>query len=140
MSLETETCPETTSKAASSGSRTLTKRNRLSRRYRSALRTRSAPLRAESAVGDPALNGQLMKFSLPKLSPTPDVSISNLPHLEQTKRLIAGGARFLQLREKNASPRDFYEAAKKVTVFARQYDTRIIINDRVDIALAMGAD
>jgi thiamine-phosphate pyrophosphorylase len=81
-----------------------------------------------------------MKFELPKIYPITDVSISGLSHLEQVERLVEGGARFIQLREKRASSKDFFEAAKEVLEFARSRKIKIIINDRVDIALAVKAD
>ena len=53
--------------------------------------------------------------------------------------MIAGGASLIQLREKVAPSREFYDAALEVMAIARDSDVRIIINDRVDIALAVGA-
>lgn len=81
-----------------------------------------------------------MKLDLPRIYPITDTRISGLSHLEQVKRLVAGGAKFIQLREKNASSRDFCEQALEVVEFARAQGVRIIINDRVDIALALKAD
>jgi thiamine-phosphate pyrophosphorylase len=81
-----------------------------------------------------------MNFELPKIYPITDVSLAKLSHLEQVERLVEGGARFIQLREKSAPAKDFYEAAKKVVEFARPLKIKIIINDRVDIALALKAD
>jgi thiamine-phosphate pyrophosphorylase len=81
-----------------------------------------------------------MTFSLPKIYPITDVSITKLSHLKQVKQLIKGGAEIIQLREKTASSSDFYEAAQEVMIFARTRNVKIIINDRVDIALAVGAD
>ena len=81
-----------------------------------------------------------MTFSLPKIYPITDVSITKLSHLEQVKQLIKGGAKIIQLREKTASSGEFYEAAQEVMLFARERNVKIIINDRVDIALAVGAD
>lgn len=83
---------------------------------------------------------QNLKLDLPRIYPITDTRISGLSHLEQVKRLVAGGAKFIQLREKNASPRDFCEHALEVVEFARAQGVRIIINDRVDIALALKAD
>ena len=54
--------------------------------------------------------------------------------------MIAGGATFIQLRDKYASPEDFYDSAKKALQAARERNVKIIINDRVDIALALKAD
>lgn len=77
---------------------------------------------------------------LPKIYPITDTRISKLTHAEQVKRLIEGGARMIQLREKYASPKEFYEAAKEALKIARNENVKIIINDRVDIALALEAD
>ena len=54
--------------------------------------------------------------------------------------MIEGGAKFIQLREKHASPRTFYDDAKIALEIARKHSVKIIINDRVDIALALKAD
>lgn len=81
-----------------------------------------------------------MKFTLPKIYPITDVSTTKLSHLEQVRQLAAGGATFIQLRDKRAAPQDFYEAAKAVIEFARPRNIKIIINDRVDIALVVKAD
>lgn len=78
--------------------------------------------------------------SLPKIYPITDTRLTGLSHAEQVEKLIAGGARFIQLREKRASPKEFYEAAQAALEIARRNGTKIIINDRVDIALAVGAD
>ena len=82
----------------------------------------------------------LSKMFIPKIYPITDTRITNLSHAEQVKRLIEGGAAFIQLREKYASPRDFYEQAKEALAVARRHNVKIIINDRVDIALALNAD
>lgn len=78
--------------------------------------------------------------NLPRIYPITDIRVSGLSHAEQVKRLIAGGATLIQLREKHASPRDFYEAAAGAIEIARQHGVKIIINDRVDIALILQAD
>ncbi|MEQ1604464.1 MAG: thiamine phosphate synthase [Pyrinomonadaceae bacterium] len=80
-----------------------------------------------------------MNVHLPRIYPITDTRISGLSHLDQVVRLVNGGARFIQLREKYASPRDFYDAAKDVIAFAAERSVTIIINDRVDIALVSNA-
>ena len=80
-------------------------------------------------------------FSFPsKVYPITDVKISGLSHAEQVSRLIEGGATLIQLREKHLSPREFFRDAQKALIVARSNRVQIIINDRVDIALALGAD
>lgn len=81
-----------------------------------------------------------MKFTLPKIYPITDTRISRLSHLEQVRRLVAGGALIIQLREKAEPAGEFYRAAVEAVDHARRYGTKIIINDRADIALAAGAD
>ncbi|HBG76217.1 MAG TPA: thiamine phosphate synthase, partial [Clostridiales bacterium] len=46
----------------------------------------------------------------------------------------------VQLREKKASSRDFHEIAQKVRKITSERNVPLIINDRVDIALAVDAD
>jgi len=81
-----------------------------------------------------------MPFSLPKLYPITDVFISGLSHAEQIERLAAGGASLIQLREKHASPREFYQVALEAMIVAKRLGVQLVINDRVDIAIAVKAD
>ncbi len=76
---------------------------------------------------------------LPRIYPITDPRLTKLSHAEQVKRLIDGGAQVIQLREKHGSPKDFYESAKEAIKIARVSSVQIIINDRVDITLAVGA-
>jgi thiamine-phosphate pyrophosphorylase len=81
-----------------------------------------------------------VSIKLPKLYPITDSRLSGLSHAEQVRRLSAGGARFVQLREKHLAPREFYHQAEEAISVARERGVRLIINDRVDIALALQAD
>jgi thiamine-phosphate pyrophosphorylase len=72
--------------------------------------------------------------------PITDTRISGLSHAEQVTRLIAGGARLIQLREKHASPREFFADAQAALANAHSHGAQLIINDRVDLAIALGAD
>ena len=81
-----------------------------------------------------------MAFHLPRVYPITDTELSGLSHAEQVGRLIAGGATLIQLRDKHAAPRDFYRQAEAALQIAREHNVRLIINDRVDVALALGAD
>ena len=53
---------------------------------------------------------------------------------------IKGGVKIVQLREKNISTKDFYEKALKVKEICKNYGVLFIINDRLDIVQAVGAD
>lgn len=79
-------------------------------------------------------------FRLPRVYPITDTQISGLSHAEQVALLADGGATVVQLRDKHASAQDFYEQAKAALTVARARDVQLLINDRADIALALGAD
>lgn len=79
-------------------------------------------------------------FQLPKLYPITDRRISGLSHAAQVEKFIAGGAKLIQLRDKHAAPREFLTEAVRAVEIARRYDVKILINDRVDIALCAKAD
>jgi thiamine-phosphate pyrophosphorylase len=81
-----------------------------------------------------------MSFDLPKLYPITDRRLSGLSHAEQVARLADGGARVVQLREKHLSPHEFYREAEEALRVARERGVKLIVNDRADIALALGAD
>jgi thiamine-phosphate diphosphorylase len=72
--------------------------------------------------------------------PVTDRSLSLLSHAEQVAQLSDGGATLIQLREKVLSALDFYHEAEAAVQVARERGVKIIINDRVDIALALKAD
>lgn len=75
-----------------------------------------------------------------RLYPLTDRRLSGLSHAEQVARLTDAGATLVQLREKVLAPLDFYLEAETALRVARRRGIKIIINDRVDIALALKAD
>ncbi|HKY41907.1 MAG TPA: thiamine phosphate synthase [Pyrinomonadaceae bacterium] len=77
-----------------------------------------------------------MYFRLPRIYPLTDTQISGLSHAEQVELLILGGATLIQLREKHSPAMQFYEGA---VAAVQQSEAQLIINDRVDIAMAIGA-
>ena len=80
-----------------------------------------------------------MNLTLPIIYPLTDTGLSGLSHAEQVTALIAGGARFIQIREKNSRSDEFCRAVVESLAAARETRTRLIVNDRVDIAMAAGA-
>ncbi|WP_409200602.1 thiamine phosphate synthase [Methanobrevibacter sp. DSM 116169] len=60
--------------------------------------------------------------------------------LEIIEEAIKGGVSVVQLRDKTSSTKDFYELAMKVREICYTADIPLIINDRIDIALAIDAD
>ncbi|HEX8353453.1 MAG TPA: thiamine phosphate synthase [Pyrinomonadaceae bacterium] len=81
-----------------------------------------------------------MSFEIPRLYPITDRGLSGLSHAEQVARLCEGGARLVQLREKHLPAREFYREASEALRVARSFGAKLIINDRADVALAVGAD
>jgi len=81
-----------------------------------------------------------VKFVLPRVYPITDRILSGLSHAQQVEQFISGGATLIQLREKHLSAREFYDDAKTALQLAHASGARLIINDRVDVALALGAD
>ncbi len=70
-----------------------------------------------------------------------DRELMSSPTIEESvEQAILGGCTVIQLREKECSSREFYETAVKVRKITEKYQVPLIINDRVDIALAVDAD
>ncbi|GHT69185.1 thiamine-phosphate synthase [Spirochaetia bacterium] len=62
------------------------------------------------------------------------------PITEALEAAIAGGITMVQLREKNASTREFYDIALEVQRITKKHNVPLVVNDRLDIALAIGAE
>lgn len=63
-----------------------------------------------------------------------------LSHVEQAERLCAAGARWIQLRMKEAEPAVWLATARQVVAVCRAHGALCLVNDSVDIALAAEAD
>jgi len=61
-------------------------------------------------------------------------------NLEIIRAAVAGGVTMVQLREKEAATRKFYEEGLKIREFLGEHNIPLIVNDRLDIALALDAD
>jgi len=59
---------------------------------------------------------------------------------EVLRELVRGGVTMLQLRVKSLAVKDFLELAQLVRSETQRQDCRLIVNDRVDIAMACNAD
>ncbi len=81
-----------------------------------------------------------MTFTLPKIYPITDAGLSGIPHAEQVRRLVRGGARLIQLREKDHGAGRWIDDARDALAAARDGGAKLIINDRVDVAMVIGAD
>jgi thiamine-phosphate pyrophosphorylase len=69
-----------------------------------------------------------------------DVDAGGEEVVRRTEGLLRGGARLLQLRWKRPGVADFFATATECARLAQVYGARLMINDRVDVALACGAD
>ena len=62
------------------------------------------------------------------------------PLADVVRAAVAGGVTCVQLREKEASAREFAAAARELLSLLRPLGVPLIVNDRIDVALAAGAD
>ncbi len=61
-------------------------------------------------------------------------------NLEVIRAAVHGGVTVVQLREKEASTKDFYEEGLKIRDYLRSKRVPLIINDRIDLAIALDAE
>ncbi|MTI47525.1 MAG: thiamine phosphate synthase [Firmicutes bacterium] len=66
--------------------------------------------------------------------------LGNRDLCKSIKEAIQGGVSLVQLREKDLGTNEFYKLAKKIKKITDEHDVPLIINDRIDIALAVDAD
>ncbi|MGG1220275.1 thiamine phosphate synthase [Priestia endophytica] len=59
--------------------------------------------------------------------------------LGKVEKALEGGVTLVQLREKEADGKDFYERSLRLKKLLDRFHVPLIINDRVDVALAVGA-
>ncbi len=60
--------------------------------------------------------------------------------LNRVEKALQGGVTLLQLREKDKTTREYIELAQKVHNITQKYNVPLIIDDRVDVALAVDAE
>ena len=60
--------------------------------------------------------------------------------LARVEQAVSGGVTILQLREKEKSTREYISLAEKVHEITKKYRIPLIIDDRVDVTLASGAE
>ena len=70
-----------------------------------------------------------------------DRSIMSDTSIEEcVEKSLKGGVSVVQIREKDCPGKEFLQIAKSVKEITRRYGVPLIINDRVDVAIAVGAD
>ena len=60
--------------------------------------------------------------------------------MEVAREALRGGVRAIQLREKDLTTRDLYHLAETLLIATREAGAALLINDRVDVAMALSAD
>lgn len=64
---------------------------------------------------------------------------SRFTHPQLAELAIQGGADTIQFRHKNGTTRELVEIARQMQIVCAQHEVPLIVNDRADIALAVGA-
>ncbi len=60
--------------------------------------------------------------------------------LFRVEEALKGGSTILQLREKDKTTREYISLAEKVHILTKKYNVPLIIDDRIDVALSVGAE
>lgn len=81
-----------------------------------------------------------MKFELPAIYPLTDSDLSPLSVPDQVEEMASGGARLIQIRAKSAASGKFLADTIEAISIANRFGAKLIVNDRVDIAIAAGAE
>lgn len=82
----------------------------------------------------------MSKFNSSLYFITDSTPYSEEEFLHRVEEALAGGATLLQLREKERTTREYLQLAARVHEIALKYQVPLIIDDRVDVALAVGAE
>ena len=81
-----------------------------------------------------------MKFDSSMYFITDSTNYSEEEFLYRVEQALMGGITLLQLREKDKSTREYMDLAEKVHTLTKKYNVSLIIDDRVDVALAIDAE
>ncbi len=71
---------------------------------------------------------------------TDSTGLSEETFLRRTEAALQGGVTLLQIREKDKTTREYLHLAQKVHVLAQRYGVPLIIDDRLDVAMAINAE
>ena len=82
----------------------------------------------------------MKKFDTKLYFITDSTGFEEAEFLRRVEEALDGGATILQLREKNKSTMEYIELAEKVHELTKKSTVPLIIDDRIDVALAVGAE
>lgn len=71
---------------------------------------------------------------------TDSTNYNETEFLLRIEQALKGGVNLVQLREKEKTTREYIELAKKVHEITKKYNMPLIIDDRIDVAMASGAE
>ena len=71
---------------------------------------------------------------------TDSTGFSEEEFLKRVELALQGKVTLVQLREKNRSTREYIELAEKVHQLTKKYEVPLIIDDRIDVAMAVNAE
>lgn len=71
---------------------------------------------------------------------TDSTNFSEEEFLFRTEEALKGGATLIQLREKDKTTREYIALAEKVHTLTQRYNVPLIIDDRIDVAMAVEAE
>jgi len=69
-----------------------------------------------------------------------DRNVATQPLPAAVRQALEGGVRAVQLREKDLPVREFIPLAEELRAMTREFGAKLFINDRVDVAVTVGAD
>lgn len=81
-----------------------------------------------------------MKFDPSMYFITDSSNYSEEEFLRRVEQALMGGVTLMQLREKDKTTKEYIELARKVHELTKKYNVPLIIDDRVDVALAINAE
>lgn len=81
-----------------------------------------------------------VEYKYPLYLVTDEKACKGKDFYESVEASIRGGAKIVQLREKNMDTRDFFKRALKLKEICHKHGVDFVINDRLDIAIAVDAD
>ena len=81
-----------------------------------------------------------MKFDSSMYFITDSTNFAKEEFLYRVEQALVGGVTLLQLREKDKTTREYIDIANKVHALTKKYNVPLIIDDRVDVALAVDAE
>ena len=71
---------------------------------------------------------------------TDSTDFSEEEFLYRVEQALKGGVTLLQLREKNKTTREYISLAEKVHILTQKYSVPLIVDDRIDVAIAVNAE